>query len=202
MLKYAGRSVIFIACSISSLTWATQTTDAQNAATFDNKKTVTIPRIDTPEQVAQYQNVTFEVDSNTNGWKLTGGNVLNSQTPGYQVGSVNLDKVEVVKTTSFPVGIYLKAISANVNGCPMMDSVRIYHKLVESRFYVNISVPSYVNDNTNPQYACTADRKPFNQTVVLPVYGLKAGTYFYDVNGIKGSFIIDIDNKFATDISN
>jgi hypothetical protein len=189
---------IFLAAAIAF----SCTAYAQNAATFDNKKTVTIPRIDTPEQVAQYQNVTFEVDSNTNTWKLTGGYVLNSQIPGYQVGSVNLDKVEVIKTTSFPVGIYLKAISANVNGCPMMDSVRIYHKLVDFSFYVNISVPSYVNDNTNPQYACTANRKPLNQTVVLPVYGLKAGTYSYDVNGVKGSFTIDVDNKFATDINN
>jgi inhibitor of cysteine peptidase len=172
---------------------------AQNAATFDNRKTVTIPRIDTPEQVAQYQNITFELDSNTNTWKLTGGYVLNSQTPGYQIGTANLDTVEVVKTTSFPVGIYLKAISANVNGCPMMDSIRINHKLVNSNFYVNISIPSYVNDNNNPQYGCTADRKPLNKTVVLPVYGLKAGTYSYDVNGITGTFTIDADNKFSTD---
>ncbi len=175
---------------------------AQDSATFDNRKTVTIPRIDTPEQIAQYQNITFELDSNTNTWKLTGGNILNSQTPGYQVGTINLDKVEVVKTTSFPVGVYLKAISANVHGCPMMDSIRIYHKLVGSRFYVNISVPRYVNDNDNPLYLCTADVKPLNKTIVLPVYGLAAGTYSYDVNGITGTFAIDADNKFATDISN
>lgn len=173
---------------------------AQNAATFDNKKTITIPRIDTPEQVAQYQNVTFELDSNTNTWKLTGGYILNSQNPGYQIGTANLDTVEVVKTTSFPVGIYLKAISSNVNGCPRMESISINHKLVGSSFYVNISVPSYVNDDNNPQYFCTANRKPLNQTVALPVYGLKAGTYSYDVNGITGTFTIDTDNKFATDM--
>jgi hypothetical protein len=39
----------------------------------------------------------------------------------------------------------------------------------------------------------------FQVTIPLDVYGLSAGTYTYDVNGVTGSFTLGSDNGFADD---
>ena len=36
--------------------------------------------------------------------------------------------------------------------------------------------------------------KPYEETVALDVYGLIAGTYQIDVNGVTDSFFLDVDN--------
>ena len=40
---------------------------------------------------------------------------------------------------------------------------------------------------------------PFEETIPLEVYGLSAGTYTVDVNGVQGSFVLEIDNIFLPD---
>ena len=41
---------------------------------------------------------------------------------------------------------------------------------------------------------CIQKIEPFQEIVVLDVYGLSAGTYYVDVNGIGDTFTLDVDN--------
>lgn len=51
-----------------------------------------------------------------------------------------------------------------------------------------------------PPSACPAMMYPYHYTVPLDVYGLAAGTYSYEVNGVKsGTFTLQQDNKFPED---
>jgi len=42
--------------------------------------------------------------------------------------------------------------------------------------------------------ACIQIIAPFEETIPLEVYGLSAGTYMVEVNGVQGTFDLEIDN--------
>jgi inhibitor of cysteine peptidase len=42
---------------------------------------------------------------------------------------------------------------------------------------------------------CTQIVVPFEESIPLDVVGLPAGTYTVDVNGVTGSFTLDVDNQ-------
>lgn len=155
--------------------------------TYDNRHTLTIPSIDSFGQVGMFQDVRFCLQNGArNTWLLTGASTLGSPT----LDRLPIHRVEVVKTASFPTAVYLRA-SATYTRCHGAPA-RIAQRLVGTRFEVSIGVPSG-DAATRP---CTTDIKHFNKTVTLPVYGLAAGTYTYDVNGVTGSFTLEAANKF------
>lgn len=157
---------------------------------------LTLPRVDSPERPGQYQAVRFERQADGR-WQLLGFEA--QDTP--RVGMVRVDQVEVVKTSSFPVAVYLRASGAQA-ACGYDGLARVSQRLVGERFEVSISARH--NDFATQQLTmgslvCTADYRAYKMTVPLSVYGLRAGSYAYSVNGVTGRFTLDADNVLPGD---
>jgi hypothetical protein len=171
---------------------ACSTTFGEDRAVFDNGAILTLPSVDTPDQVGKYQDVTFQwLSPPQNTWALTSLQMLG--TPA--LAQVPVNTVEVVKTGSLPAGVYLRA-SGTDSRCDSGPG-RIHQRLVGTRFEVDIS--ALHTAPSNGTQGCTQNVRSFKITVPLQVYGLAAGTYSYSVNGITGTFALDSDNKFAGD---
>ena len=152
---------------------------------------LTIPRVDTPEKVGQYQDVTFQ--SATDGtWRLTAGQIV--ETP--KLVRVHIDQTKVIKSDTFPVSVHLRV--RGQQGCGYEGAGRIHQRINGTNFDVGVSVIRS-DDAANGLVTCAALVKTIRMTVPLEVYGLSAGTYTYNVNGITGSFTLDSDNKFSDD---
>lgn len=150
---------------------------------------LTVPRVDTTEQVGQYQDASYSLQADGS-WKLDG---LRSFSSG--LTKIPLETVEVVKTDGFPAGVYLRT-TGWVWPCGYRDKARMQQRQVGAHFDVAISVPVLVSDEP---YACATIMEYVRLTIPLQVYGLAAGTYTYSVNGVSGSFTLDSSNKFADD---
>jgi inhibitor of cysteine peptidase len=155
---------------------------------------LTIPRVDTPEQVGQYQDATLRLGQDGK-WQLESLRSLE-----YNAGAVKLPlvSVEPVVTQSFPVGVYLRTVTYFPD-CGYRDTLKMLQRRQDRHFGVAITVakrPLLPDDG----YTCIAMAPvDFQVTIPMDVYGLSAGTYTYDVNGVTGSFTLDSDNGFAGD---
>lgn len=169
---------------------------ANEAASFANS-VLQIPRVDSPELAGQYQSARFERSADGS-WRLTSVETV----PSARLQLARVDQIEVVKTASFPVAVYLRASGIQLL-CGYNEPARVYQRTVGSRFEVAISVR--LSDSATQEILtyggvpCFNDIRPFKTTVPLPVYGLAAGTYAYSVNGVGGSFTLDRENVLAGD---
>ena len=152
---------------------------------------LTIPTVNTPDQVGQFQAVTFE-STDQDGWQL-----LDFQETGIQGLGLDamIEAVELVKTDAVPVQILLRVTGYFSDGCPSIGQIN--HRLEDNQFEVVIH-------STRPtpieEFACTQAIVPFRETISLPVYGLSTGTYDYHVNGgNNGTFELAVDNELSGD---
>lgn len=157
-----------------------------------NSTVLTIPRVDTPDQIGQYQDAVLQLTPQGT-FTITGLKDLGRSTV-YNVG--NVQTVEVRKSGTLPVSVYLQ-VKGTANACDFDGPARLHQRQQGTRFDVNISA-SHIKPFSMVT-VCTADIRPFRLTVPLEVYGLAAGTYTYNVNGISGSFSLEADNKFSDD---
>lgn len=103
-----------------------------------------------------------------------------------ELGLANVTKIELVTLESFPVQIQIDAKGFLSNTCT--EIIRpIVQKREENKFLIVIKTKSF-------QGFCIQLLAPFAEMIPLDVYGLPAGTYIVDVNGIKGTFTLDVDN--------
>lgn len=151
---------------------------------------LTLPRVDTPEQVGQYQDASFSLQADGS-WKLNGLRSIGNS----GVSKIPVDSIELVKVEGFPVGAYLR-VTAWGWPCGIEGRARILQRQVGAHFDVTISAPVLVSDET---YACPAVVQRVRMTVPLQVYGLAAGAYTYDVNGVTGGFSLAADNRYPED---
>ena len=87
---------------------------------------------------------------------------------------------------SFPVQIHVVAQGYLPDSCTEIDKIKTERE--GNNFNINISTK-------RPKDAmCTQVIVPFNETITLDVQGLKAGNYTVNVNGVKGSFELAVDN--------
>jgi hypothetical protein len=159
---------------------------------YDNG-VLTLPRVDAPDQVGQYQGATFLLTPQGT-WELTGLQVRGTET----LYPVAVDSVEVVKTGTAPVSVYLRVYKYNDRACDYAGPKQAHQRLTGTRFEVDVSAPRMPSSPDDP-IICTGDIRNYRLTVPLQIYGLGAGTYTYDVNGVSGSFTLDSDNKYADD---
>lgn len=153
---------------------------------------LTLPRVDIPDQVGKYQDVTFLLTQQGT-WTLSAVQEFGS----VKLERVSVSEVEVIKTGSLPISVYLRA-SGWRSSCGFSGPGRIHQRLEGTRFDVGITAP-HTDEYVKGQIACTAQMSSFKMTVPLQVYGLRAGTYSYNVNGITGMFNLGSDNKFPDD---
>jgi inhibitor of cysteine peptidase len=104
----------------------------------------------------------------------------------YIYGTTAVETVQVMTLESFPVQIHVVAEGYLPDGCTEINEIKT--ERADNNFNVNISTK-------RPKDAiCTQAIVPFNETIPLDVQGLKAGNYTLNVNGVKGSFELAVDN--------
>lgn len=177
------RTFSFI-CTIFLL--LTNPTFASDTPTFEDGL-LTIPTVNTPAQVGQYQAVTFEF-TDQDGWQLLDFKEVGAEGLGTDIG---IEDVELVKTDAFPVQVLLRVTGSFSNGCPSIGQIN--HRLEDNQFEIVIH-----SNHPTGSVPCTAAVVPLRITISLPVYGLSAGTYTYSINGgNNGTFELAVDNELS-----
>jgi inhibitor of cysteine peptidase len=127
---------------------------------------------------------------------LTLGCLISSETgnkPGdsdrYLSANVYVNELSISVLESFPVQIHLQVKGDLPDPCTSISSVE--QKRIEYTFYVKIMAKRPAD------VVCAQVLTSFEEIVRLDVHGLKAGVYNVDVNGVKESFELSIDNIIA-----
>lgn len=146
---------------------------------------LTIPRVDTPDQIGNYQDATLKFDSQLNAWILQNVNPAKFDSSNPKIKSA---KVFIIDD-SFPTQVFLQVVGDFT--CGELGQINTGRK--ENLFEVQITVIP-----TPPGQACTANITEFVRVVQLDVYRLGAGDYQYSINGGNPStFSLTEDNKFG-----
>ncbi len=114
--------------------------------------------------------------------------------PGYRdnktgefiYGNATVESIEIMILESFPVQVKVNARGYLPDGCTKIDNIM---KKKEGNIFL-VAIKTVRPADT----FCTEAIVPFQEVISLEVYGLKAGIYNVDVNGIKGTFELKTDN--------
>ncbi len=155
---------------------------------------LTIPTISTADYVGQYQDVNLKL-TEQGVWQLLSFKTLGASyppgSPGLELGWPLIQKVEVVKTDTFPVQVFVR-LSGDLSQCtstaPSLGQIN--QRLENNRFDIMA---------TSAGRGCPGNLVFFVRTISLPVYGLRAGIYSYNVNGTTGTFELTADNLLPGD---
>lgn len=116
---------------------------------------------------------------NTTGSQGTGGEE-------YISGTAVVETIQVIMLESFPVQVHVAVQGYLPDSCTEINEIETEK---EGNSF-NISVSTRRPKDT----VCAQVIVPFNRTIPLDVQGLKAGNYTVNVNGVKGSFELTVDN--------
>ena len=100
-----------------------------------------------------------------------------------------MESVELLILESFPVQVHALVQGNLADGCTEIDQIERHRDLENKAFEVTITT------SRDPDKMCTQALVPFEETVPLDVRDLPAGTYSVDVNGVQGSFELQMDNS-------
>ncbi|MEZ4591663.1 MAG: NBR1-Ig-like domain-containing protein [Chloroflexota bacterium] len=98
----------------------------------------------------------------------------------------SVDSIEILILESFPVQVNVRARGDLPDGCTSIDNVTTNQQ--GTTFNITITTMRQTGE------ICTEALVPFEETISLNVLGLPAGTYAVNVNGINGSFTLQVDN--------
>jgi hypothetical protein len=184
-------AVPFLALSLAGLPLLAAAAD--NPAYKDDSGRLSIPRVDTPGKVGQFQDVLLQRSPQGT------FSIVNLQTLGQGTlyDLLGIGQVDVIKAGSMPASVFLR-VSGSDPTCDFAGAVRVHQRRDGTRFDIQLSAP-HVNPIGSTQ-VCTANIRNYKLTVPLEVYGLAAGTYTYTVNGGHGGqFTLEQENRFADD---
>ena len=102
-------------------------------------------------------------------------------------GTARVEAIEILILESFPVQVNVVARGNLPDGCTTID--RIEQERDESVFVITITTVRPA------EQMCTEALVPFEEVISLDVAGLKAGTYTVDVNGVRDTFELTVDNR-------
>ena len=189
MIKKKFFSSALILCNCVAMTIvnnvvADSTNFSNNIPSYENG-VLTIPRVDTPDQIGNYQDAVLKLDPQLNAWVLQQVNPAQFNSSNPRIKSVNV----FVISNSFPTQVFLQVTGDFT--CGEFGQINTGRK--ENSFDVQISVTPI------PQgQLCTADITEFVRVIQLDVYRLSAGDYQYSINGgNSGTFTLTKDNKFG-----
>lgn len=103
-------------------------------------------------------------------------------------GVADVEEVDVLIMESFPVQVSAVARGSLRDGCTQIHEVRTRFEEGSQTFVVEITT---VRD---ADAVCTQALVPFEERVELEVRGLPAGTYTVEVNGVRETFTLAVDN--------
>ncbi len=101
------------------------------------------------------------------------------------IGLAPVEEIEIVLLESFPVQVQVIA-SGNLPD-PCTEIYQINQEIEDNTFFVTIKT-------YRPPGLCIQVLAPFEEIIPLEVYGLPAGTYTVDVNGVQATFDLEVDN--------
>jgi hypothetical protein len=101
------------------------------------------------------------------------------------LGLATVEEIDILTLESFPVQVFIIASGYLPNPCT--EIYQITQEREGNTFFITIE--TYCS-----QEVCIQVIAPFEEVIPLEVYGLPAGTYTVEVNGVQGSFILEIDN--------
>ena len=104
----------------------------------------------------------------------------------YEYGEAPIDSFDIVFLESFPLQVHVIVTGNLPDGCTKIDEVTSERK--GDTFVVRLTTRRPVDQ------MCTEALVPYEEVVSLDVYGLPAGTYTVDVNGMTGAFTLETDN--------
>ena len=100
-------------------------------------------------------------------------------------GLAPVEEIEIVILESFPVQI--NVIARGNLPDPRTEISEVLQEREGNTFFVTIKTYRY------PGF-CIQVLAPFEEIIPLDVYGLPAGIYNVDVNGVQGTFDLEVDN--------
>ena len=148
-----------------------------------------IPTVSTPTSVAAYQDVEFEHIAGEE-WRLS-----TVDTHEDRIRDANIHAIELVTTDTLPTQVLLRIFFLEFFWCDE-EMGRITHHRDDNHFAIKATIDTTPFD---PTVHCIETGFIFRRTIALPVYGLRAGIYTYDVNGTIGSFELTRDNWLEGD---
>ena len=106
-----------------------------------------------------------------------------------RINLAEVTEIELFLQEIFPVQIIVVAKGYLPNPCTQIDEIIQIRE--GNNFFVTLKTKS-------SQEACIQVITSFIETIPLEVYGLPAGTYTVNVNGIEDTFILEVDNIYQT----
>jgi inhibitor of cysteine peptidase len=101
------------------------------------------------------------------------------------IGLALVDEIDILILESFPVQVQVIA-SGNLPD-PCTEISEVLQEKEGNTFFIIIKT-------YRPPGLCIQVLAPFEEIISLEVYGLPAGTYTVDVNGVQGIFDLEVDN--------
>jgi hypothetical protein len=190
-IRSASFCLAMLAASIGHAQMATTsvTTAETIDATYQNG-VLTIPLVDSAELVGFVQDAKLHQTAQGD-WRLVEYKAVAQPLNSSHLSLALVETVELVKTDSFPVQVFLK-LKGVVNGCDGAGQApqRRKDNLFELAMYaVGPAHPELV--------LCPAALFPFTKVVPLDVYGLPAGNYQY---ALKASAFADNSDARVTKV--
>ncbi|SES63742.1 inhibitor of cysteine peptidase [Methanococcoides vulcani] len=106
----------------------------------------------------------------------------------YIIGDAVVDDIEIFIMESFPLQVSVNAVGNLPDGCTVIDEDNI--EVIRDGNTFNVALKT-----KRPADAmCTQALVPFEVNIPLDVYGLEAGVYTVDVNGVTDTFEFTVDN--------
>ncbi|MBE0524792.1 MAG: hypothetical protein IBX40_10730 [Methanosarcinales archaeon] len=118
---------------------------------------------------------------------LTPTGTIASDDGKYRYGNATVEDIQIILLESFPVQINVAAKGYLPDGCTKIDQT--IKNWEGNTLFVTITTKRPVD------VMCTMAIVPFNEVISLDVYGLEAGDYEVNVNGVRGSFKLETDNS-------
>jgi len=106
-----------------------------------------------------------------------------------RINLAEVTEIDILISESFPVQVHVVASGYLPNPCTKIEEI------IQSREGNNFFVTIKTKSSLLP---CIQVIAPFEETIALDVYGLSAGTYTVNVNGIEDTFTLEIDNIYQT----
>lgn len=100
-------------------------------------------------------------------------------------GLAPVEEIEIMILESFPVQVHVIARGNLPDPCTEISEV-LQEREGDTFF---ITIKTY-----RPPGLCIQVLAPFEVKIPLNVYGLPAGTYTVDVNGVQATFDLEVDN--------
>jgi len=100
-------------------------------------------------------------------------------------GLALVDEIDILISESFPVQI--NVIAGGNLPDPCTEISEVLQEREGDTFFITIKT------YRSPGF-CIQVLAPFKETIPLEVYGLPAGTYTVDVNGVQATFDLEVDN--------